>query len=307
MGRGSESASGASSSSSGSESSREEGQDAMMLRKGVQRDQEQREDDIDDACPSDSPSASSSDSEGGDAEEEPGSDSGPAAAAGAAARAVAPALPALVGAITLVAPGDAEARNAEVRPAWRGSTPPKRSVRYQGPGCHQAYPEAGCLAGWLESLGLARTRVCAATPHRAPPPAPSPCPLPAPSPQAQVKRLLRTPRYFDPDYEEAGPRCFKCGGKGHFARDCANPAARERSCFLCAGYGHDSRECPNSERGRRLVGVGGGGSGGCVVVVVVGCDGRVVVVAAVVALQRVASTQSFSSSCRVYIDGTASR
>ena len=65
MGRGSESASGASSSSSGSESSREEGQDAMMLRKGVQRDQEQREDDIDDACPSDSPSASSSDTPSG--------------------------------------------------------------------------------------------------------------------------------------------------------------------------------------------------------------------------------------------------
>lgn len=52
--------------------------------------------------------------------------------------------------------------------------------------------------------------------------------------------------YFDPDFEEAGRRCFKCGGRGHMARDCTN-AAKERPCFLCAQLGHDSRDCPSSE------------------------------------------------------------
>ena len=40
-------------------------------------------------------------------------------------------------------------------------------------------------------------------------------------------------------------RCFKCGGKGHMARDCAAPP-RPRACYLCAQLGHDSRDCPNS-------------------------------------------------------------
>ncbi|GAB4823844.1 hypothetical protein N2152v2_010890 [Parachlorella kessleri] len=67
-----------------------------------------------------------------------------------------------------------------------------------------------------------------------------------PQQNAEMRRLLRMPRYFDPDYEEAGRRCFKCGGKGHLARDCTNPAAKERPCYLCAQLGHEGRDCPNS-------------------------------------------------------------
>lgn len=61
----------------------------------------------------------------------------------------------------------------------------------------------------------------------------------------EVQRLLRAPRYFDPDFEEGGIRCYKCGGSGHMARDCT-AASKPRSCFLCAQFGHDSRDCPNS-------------------------------------------------------------
>eukprot|EP00887_Chlorella_sp_A99_P004719 scaffold4.g4719.t1 len=70
--------------------------------------------------------------------------------------------------------------------------------------------------------------------------------LPAPVGVIVVEEREEGPTYFDPDVEEAGLRCFKCGGKGHMARDCTNPAARQRSCFLCAAFGHDSRDCPSA-------------------------------------------------------------
>ena len=39
--------------------------------------------------------------------------------------------------------------------------------------------------------------------------------------------------------------CFKCGAKGHWARQCPNPKAPTRLCPRCHMMGHWKSDCPN--------------------------------------------------------------
>lgn len=59
----------------------------------------------------------------------------------------------------------------------------------------------------------------------------------------EMRKLLRTPRYFDPP-EDSALRCFRCGGSGHLARHCTEQE-KKKPCFLCGKYGHQKAECPN--------------------------------------------------------------
>jgi hypothetical protein len=42
----------------------------------------------------------------------------------------------------------------------------------------------------------------------------------------EMRRLLRQPRYFDQDFEQAAIRCFNCGGSGHMSHACTQPRKR---------------------------------------------------------------------------------
>jgi hypothetical protein len=52
-------------------------------------------------------------------------------------------------------------------------------------------------------------------------------------------------RYFDDVYEPKGVACWRCGKRGHLAKDCSLSAAKP--CYYCAQYGHEPFSCPHSK------------------------------------------------------------
>ena len=55
-------------------------------------------------------------------------------------------------------------------------------------------------------------------------------------------------RYFDDDLGEigSGPRCYRCGQRGHLAAACSNEP-KQVPCALCAQFGHNKANCPSCE------------------------------------------------------------
>mmetsp|Transcript_10371 Transcript_10371/g.1561 ORF Transcript_10371/g.1561 Transcript_10371/m.1561 type:complete len:93 (+) Transcript_10371:297-575(+) len=51
--------------------------------------------------------------------------------------------------------------------------------------------------------------------------------------------------------------CNKCGGKGHWARECSSREEGGQKCYVCGKEGHISRNC------RQNTGGGGGGDRKC--------------------------------------------
>lgn len=60
------------------------------------------------------------------------------------------------------------------------------------------------------------------------------------------ERSKRVPRYFDEVYAPKGVACWRCGRRGHLAKDCVG-RGMGRPCFYCAQYGHEPSVCPHRE------------------------------------------------------------
>ncbi|KAL4567681.1 hypothetical protein LXL04_023273 [Taraxacum kok-saghyz] len=56
-----------------------------------------------------------------------------------------------------------------------------------------------------------------------------------------LKKLLRGPRYFDPQDNNWG-NCYNCGETGHTVASCTTPK-RKKPCFVCGNLEHNAKQC----------------------------------------------------------------
>ncbi|KAI3503950.1 hypothetical protein L1887_32468 [Cichorium endivia] len=56
-----------------------------------------------------------------------------------------------------------------------------------------------------------------------------------------LRKLLRGPRYFDPQDNNYG-NCYNCGQNGHTVASCTT-AKRKKPCFVCGNLDHNAKKC----------------------------------------------------------------